>query len=374
VQAAVAAVQKRIEARDGPNLGITRIDVSGKMEYALQKLWEAQDNVGLAQAGIGAGGAWGVLCYPRAEGQPDYAVAWAGPVTGKGLAAVIDSPVRQQIARHILEGDAAVWVLLESGDKKADDALAQRLEAVSEQLVAALTASPAPPAPPEPAAAGDAGADAVPPAPGATNDAGADAVPPAPGADMGAEAVLPEPLDFSLVRLSRKDPAEKVFIQMLLPPQAGLSAVTGPMVFPVFGRGRVLGALHGERLAPAALYEVGDFVCGECANEVKVQYPGFDALIATDWTALPDMHPPPALPRSGMAPRRAAATQPAAAGAATGASVSRAHVTVPVARLDDAPFLGGPLILTLLATAVVATLVAIGVALGVSLRSRQAWK
>jgi hypothetical protein len=45
--------------------------------------------------------------------------------------------------------------------------------------------------------------------------------------------------DFSLIRLSRDDPAEEVFVDILMYSEPGLFEYQeDPMVFPVFGRGR----------------------------------------------------------------------------------------------------------------------------------------
>ena len=54
-------------------------------------------------------------------------------------------------------------------------------------------------------------------------------------------------LEFSLIRLSRDDPAEEVFVDMLMYSEPGLFEYQeDPLVFPVFGRGRALYALAGR--------------------------------------------------------------------------------------------------------------------------------
>jgi len=117
----------------------------------------------------------------------------------------------------------------------------------------------------------------------------------------------PEPRrpTFSLFRMSRNDPAEKALLAMLLNADPTLPGEKPdkPVAFAVFGLGRVLPALVGKGIDPDNILMVCDFVSGPCACNLKVQCPGMDLLIATDWSAPP---PEPA----------AAATMPSAAGAA----------------------------------------------------------
>ncbi|MCB1088647.1 MAG: hypothetical protein KDM63_16535, partial [Verrucomicrobiae bacterium] len=59
------------------------------------------------------------------------------------------------------------------------------------------------------------------------------------------------------------------------------------MVFPVFGRGRLLEPLIGKGVRSENVMEYATYICGACSCEVKDQNPGVDLLIAADWdTAL----------------------------------------------------------------------------------------
>jgi hypothetical protein len=119
---------------------------------------------------------------------------------------------------------------------------------------------------------------------------------------------LPVKVSFSVLRLSRSEPAERPLVTMLLKSESGL---TGTVAFPVFGRGRSLWPLAGAGLIPQSINDAGVFLTGACSCEAKEFNPGFDLLFATDWEAglsgdapipfppLPVLKPrPPELPES----------------------------------------------------------------------------
>ena len=92
--------------------------------------------------------------------------------------------------------------------------------------------------------------------------------------------------DFSLIRLSRDDPAEEVFVDMLMYSEPGLFEYQeDPLVFPVFGRGRALYALAGRGITRDNIYAAGATTIGPCSCTVKDGNPGVDMLIVADWNA-----------------------------------------------------------------------------------------
>ena len=184
---------------------------------------------------------------------PEAEVLWAGPLSEASARALVASPKRSEIARRILAGDTAVCVLLECGDAAKDNEAAKVLEDnldrlaktyasyVHEQMIAT-------------------GLD-----------------------ETEAEAF---PIRFSTLRVSRGDPAEQWLVAMLLGCEPGLGELSGePMVFPVFGRGRVLCALVGEGVNVDNLEEVCGFLLGPCTCYVKGACPGMDLLLSVDWDA-----------------------------------------------------------------------------------------
>ncbi len=96
----------------------------------------------------------------------------------------------------------------------------------------------------------------------------------------------PLQLRFSLLTVSRRDPAESVFIRLLLHSEHDLDRYASePIVFPIYGRGRILYALVGKGITRENLQEAGRFLVGFCSCEAKEQNPGTDLLMAADWEA-----------------------------------------------------------------------------------------
>jgi len=175
---------------------------------------------------------------------------WSAPLTTESVKTLVDSPVRKEIAGHLLDGDAAVWVLLESGDGDKDGAAAALLEKELKALEATIELS-------EDFTAQEGG--------------------------VLDENAVPLGVAFSVVRLKRDDPAEAFLVASLLRTEPDLAEFDEPMAFPVFGRGRALYALVGRGIHKDNVAEACHFVCGPCACEVKAANPGVDLLMAANW-------------------------------------------------------------------------------------------
>ncbi len=184
--------------------------------------------------------------FPRTKAE-----LWSGAL-GE-VAPVLDSPARSEIAKRIGEGQSAVWVVLESGDRARDDAAASAIDERLEYLAATLE------------------------------------LPRLEAQDIanGLVSVAQEDLrlEFSTLRLSRGDVKEKIFVAMLLGAERGLADSREPMVFPVFGRGRALYALVGDGIRSETIDRAATFLIGKCSCQVKEENPGADLLIAADWEA-----------------------------------------------------------------------------------------
>jgi hypothetical protein len=253
-QAAVAKLEK--DATEA-NCTLSRVDLAQRPEPAMQDLFEAQHAPELP---------WLVARYPAAS-HMTAAVAWTGRLSTDTAHALVDSPVRQEIARQLLTGDCIVWVVLQSGDRTKDAAVDRLLHAELRHLKETLRLPQ-----PQP------------------DDQPAQAEPP------------PLRLSFPVVRVSRQDPAEKVLVRMLLSTEPDLMERTEPMVFPIFGRGRVLYALVGAGIDANNLGRTTAFLTGACSCEVKRENPGTDLLLTADWGSLGDTSPdpkPPARPTVG---------------------------------------------------------------------------
>ena len=62
-------------------------------------------------------------------------------------------------------------------------------------------------------------------------------------------------------------------MRLLLSSEAGLEKTKAPLVFPIFGRGRVLGGLE---VKAKEIEEAARFLCGACSCQVKELNPGVD--------------------------------------------------------------------------------------------------
>ncbi len=169
-------------------------------------------------------------------------VAWAGPLEKNTASEWLKSPARQEIARLLLTGPMAVWLLLECGDRARDEAAHTLLARELARLERTLK---------------------LPEISGVTST---------------------NKISFAVVRLSRTDSRERALNVML----AGLgpepATRTGePVVYPIYGRGRVLPALAGADINETMIAKDAEFVTGSCSCEVKSENPGMELLISADW-------------------------------------------------------------------------------------------
>lgn len=233
--------------KPGPlNGALELVDVSQELKESTAKLWQAQGKPPLP---------WLVVRYP---GKDNPAQAWTGPLTAESVRSLTESPARKDLGRRLLEGNAVVWVVLESGQKEKDEAAREQLARELPRLQRLLKIPPQTPQ------------DTVP-----------------------LLSNLPLAISFSVQQVSRQDQAEKVFVDLLLGTVPELATVKDPVVFPVFGRGRVLTGLAGKDLQAEVLRDVGTFLCGACSCQVKEMNPGKDLLLAVDWESLYKEKPPP---------------------------------------------------------------------------------
>jgi hypothetical protein len=220
-----------------PAVTVRTVDADDIQDDALRELFEAQPSPTLP---------WLVLRYPTdARVQ---APAWTGPLHAGAVWALLDSPARREASRRLHAGESIVWLLLESGTKEQDDAAERLLHAESRRLQESIQL-PAP-------------AELADDEPGEGKD-------------------TPLRLAFSVVRVARTDPAEAALVQLLLHTEPDLAERHEPMVFPVFGRGRVLYALVGAGISASNLREAAVFLTGACSCRVKRENPGIDLLLTT---------------------------------------------------------------------------------------------
>ncbi len=113
---------------------------------------------------------------------------------------------------------------------------------------------------------------------------------------------VPLGISFTLLKLSRSNVQEREFIDLLMGCEDGLEKAKGPIAFALFGRGRVLTALHGKDLKASEIESVIRFLCGACSCQVKELNPGIDMIFQTAWEAFLEVEIGPT-PREMKAPR-----------------------------------------------------------------------
>ncbi len=239
------------------NLIVKTVDLNTNRDAMMVQRWGEQGTSELP---------WVAAYYPQVHRIPDP--AWSGPLKQADLTALVDSPLRQKIASELASRVTASWILLESGDRGKDNAVAALLERELSRLEDTLV------------------------------------LPVLEGWGPDGEANTPEDVDFTLHRLSRDSAEERMLVNMLLHSEPDLTTefANEPLAFPIYGRGLILYALAGPGINEWTIAQAAEFLTGPCSCQVKASNPGTDLLVQLDWdskvrhTARERMPPP-----SGMA-------------------------------------------------------------------------
>lgn len=217
------------------------VDVSKPIPKNFVQIWEAEKSKPLPRI---------ALFYPKHYGM-DLPV-WSAPLTSETLAQARHSPLRHRLIRRLLQGETAVWLFLPGGNPKEDQAARRTLEDGLAKLKEELKL----------------------PHQLDENDTTYDS-PVAEGVELK--------IAFSILDVDPKDPKESFLLASLLQVDETLTKNPGPLIIPVFGRGRALTVLQGESIAAKTIEEIGWFLVGPCSCRVKMQNPGWDLLLAVDW-------------------------------------------------------------------------------------------
>ena len=210
------------------------------------------------------------LFFPFEAFEIDTEPIWNGSFTRNHIDQILDSPIRRELVKRILSGDSAVWLFLESGNSKEDELLFETLQKYAKIAREEISVPK-----------------------GVIQKSALDDpnLLLSPGDEENIlESSVPLKIAFSILRLSRKDPQEVILRSMLLHLEDDLldkEMEDKPMLFPAFGKGRVLPPLIGAGISEEnALADCG-YLCGACSCQVKNQNPGMDILVKADWwTAL----------------------------------------------------------------------------------------
>ena len=227
----------------------------------MDKLSEAEriSHPALDHAGEGAS-----LILMPPEGWTAEDPVWVGEATVDNLRRLLDSPLRQRCGDVLVKGASAVWVLVECGDPDKDRAAREMLVAGVKEASETLE---------------------LPEGVIRREDLNKDF------ANIDPDNILRSdvPLQISFVTetVSRDDPAEALFLPMLV--GAEMLALNEPLIVPVFGRGRTFGALPASQSSVERIVGASEYLCGACSCQVKEGNPGYDLLIKRNWDALLDI-------------------------------------------------------------------------------------
>ncbi|MGY8686275.1 MAG: hypothetical protein ACKVHP_00835 [Verrucomicrobiales bacterium] len=221
------------------NLEVAMVDIDTANETQRTN-WEEQESDELP---------WLFVGYP--EEHPLAVELAAGPLEEGFAKDVVDTSVRKDIANQLINGQTAIWVMLESGDKVRNEAVWKLL---NEQITELESTLELPMIEEEDIKAGLISVD---------------------------EDELK--IAFSALRLSRENPADEMLVRMMLDTEDDLIDRQEPMVFPIFGRGRVLYGLVGKGISSETIELAANYLTGSCSCQVKADNPGVDLLMAMNW-------------------------------------------------------------------------------------------
>lgn len=225
------------------NLNLLLVDLDTETDATRLEAWAEQETDELP---------WLYVTYPPAH--PVAVELVSGRLEMALAKDVVANSFRKRITDQLVAGETAVWVLLESGNASRDEAVWALLQRELKRLEAELRLPTI-----------------------AQEDI-----------DAGLLSVDENELKiaFSAERLSGEDPADEMLVRMLLDTEEDLIDVEAPMVFPIFGRGRVLYGIVGDGITPETLETAASYLVGECSCQVKEDNPGVDLLTAVHWDVL----------------------------------------------------------------------------------------
>lgn len=243
---AVAELKRAaIDARAPANLEVEELDVDADLQKpsnAVFAKWFASHEKSAPLPYV-------VLCYPEPEDGLGY--AWGGKLEAGLAEKICQSPARKEIARRLLSGDTAVWLVLASDDPEKTAKATLNLDAELSKLQKEI---------------------ALP-----TDDDNQG------GPPVKLISKIPLKISFSILQVKRDDPAESVFVSILGELEKKTQDKTKPAAFAIFGRGRMLAGLSGTDLKADVIRDACYFFAQPCSCRVKELNPGNDLLFAVDW-------------------------------------------------------------------------------------------
>jgi hypothetical protein len=259
VQPRVVELARHTSAKEGfCNLDVQVVDVSADADLKLLKEFPAMAHVTEPTA---------FLLYP--EGEKYQPVILQEPFVGETIKKLVSSAFVDQVMMGLLAGDSAVWVLVDSGNQAADEKALAELNRTLEILKNKIEL----PRGVIQTSGEVTGGFSV-------EDLRGNFDP-----DDVLASGIPLKIDFAVARLT-KDQAEPVLRAIMMNCESDLGEyLDQPMVFPVFGRGRMLYPMIGAAISGKNIAMAGMYICGRCSCQAKAGNPGVDLLSHVDWAS-----------------------------------------------------------------------------------------
>lgn len=199
------------------------------------------------------------------RGNPEFRALWEGPLSEINARRLTGSPAREDIARRLVSGTSAVWVVVSRGDAAADEKAMEAVRRGTSRAMQELSL-------PSGVIHAEEAAEKFAANPQATMD------------DV-LRTKIPLRVAFDVVLIKANDAEEEILREIfsnLAPPG---TAGGEPLVAPIFGRGRLLAPAPASIVDENRVFEGCAYLCGACACMVKQQNPGMDLPFRFDWDA-----------------------------------------------------------------------------------------
>jgi hypothetical protein len=246
---AVGGALAELQAYASANVDVEIIDLSSLTD---EQLWQVEEISGDTQTPLLQ------VFYPERNGQRKK--CWEGELKLTAVRDWFESPLRRQITADIVSGVSVVWILVEGSDDQENQRIGDIVTSALNEAESQITIP-----------------EGVIPRAGASQflrqhpDASMDDV---------LRSDIPLGVEFALRRLIRADQNESALRAMI----GGLSSEDdGPVLVPVFGRGRILDAIPTESVSQQTIINACRYMVGECSCTVKALNPGVDLVLNVDW-------------------------------------------------------------------------------------------
>ena len=190
---------------------------------------------------------------------PWGATVFVGQLDEAGAKAMFDSPARAKTAELLAAGHAAVFLMLPGKDAEATTRAREQVQSLVDMA---------------------AGGEIPVSAPAEAMSEPSSAEKPASDDDRLRAA---NRLDVGLVEVDPAKPEERWLVDMLMATEDLKEQADKPMVFAVYGQGRVMPGYIDKGITKDNLADLMAFLGGACSCQVKDQNPGLDLVFAWDW-------------------------------------------------------------------------------------------